>query len=215
MFVEGNVGHDVVADDGVVIGYASSRGGGDRPITLGPEARLRSGTVLYAGTRIGARFETGHHVVVREESVIGDDVSVWSSSVIDYGCLIGDRVKIHSNCYVAQFTEIGDDAFLGPGVIIANDLYPGRSDSAEHMSGPLIEAGAQIGANVTILPFVTIGSEAIVGAGAVVARDVPPRMVAYGSPAVPVHGVDELQVITERIERVGNGRLRLRQRSGS
>ena len=73
---------------------------------IGPARRLRSGTVLYAGSRIGERFQTGHHVVVREECEIGDDVSIWSNTVVDYGCRIGDRVKIHSNCYVAQFTEI-------------------------------------------------------------------------------------------------------------
>ena len=76
---------------------------------------LRSGSVLYLGSRIGARFQAGHNVVIREECEIGDDVSVWSNSVIDYGCRIGDRVKIHSNCYVAQFSEIEDEAFLAPG----------------------------------------------------------------------------------------------------
>jgi hypothetical protein len=37
------------------------------------------------------RFETGHHVVVREQCEIGDDVSGWSNTVIDIGdrCLVG------------------------------------------------------------------------------------------------------------------------------
>ena len=90
--------------------------------------------------------------------MIGDDVSIWSNTVVDYGCRIGDRVKIHSNCYIAQYTEIGDDAFLAPGVTIANDLYPGQAATRrELMSGPSIGAGAQIGVNVTVLPYVRIG----------------------------------------------------------
>ena len=112
-------------------------------LTLGPGARLRSGTVLYAGSRIGSHLNTGHHVVIRENCAIGDDVSVWSNTVIDYGCRVGDGVKIHSNCYVAQYTEICDGAFLAPGVTLANDLYPGRAESAEVMAGPVIGAGAR------------------------------------------------------------------------
>ena len=129
------------------------RGTGAGPLVLGAGARLRSGTVLYDGTTIGRRLQTGHGVVIREGCEIGDDVSVWSNSVIDYGCRIGDRVKIHCNCYVAQYTELEDDVFLAPGVTIANDLYPGDERSAQLMAGPRIGAGAQIGVNVTILPY--------------------------------------------------------------
>jgi acetyltransferase-like isoleucine patch superfamily enzyme len=196
-----DVGDGRVCDENVIINYRSGRrdhcGG---PVRLGHRARLRSGTVLYEGTRIGDDFETGHHVIVREDNVLGDHVSIWSNTVIDYGCVIGSRVKIHSACYVAQFTEIEDDAFLAPGVIVANDLYPGRGDSAEAMRGPIIKVGAQIGANVTLLPFITVGAGALVGAGSVVTRDIPAGMLAYGSPAVPVRPVAELEPIAQRVE---------------
>jgi acetyltransferase-like isoleucine patch superfamily enzyme len=139
-------------------------------------------------------------VVVREQCEIGDDVSVWSNTVIDYGCRIGDGVKIHSNCYVAQYSEIGDGAFLAPGVTFANDLYPGREESADVMSGPSIGAGAQLGVNVTVLPFVRIGEGCLVGAGSVVTRDLPPKSVAYGNPARVRGTVDDLADISGRIE---------------
>jgi acetyltransferase-like isoleucine patch superfamily enzyme len=192
------IAEGLTADDDVILGYASSRSTA-RTLVLGPGARLRSGTVLYAGCQIGADFQTGHHVVVREDSRIGDQVSVWSNTVIDYGCIVGSRVKIHCNCYVAQYTELEDDAFLAPGVTIANDLFPGRARSANAMAGPLIRAGAQIGVNVTILPYVTIGANAIVGAGSVVTRDIPPGTIAYGNPAVPTRRVDELADVEMRL----------------
>ena len=189
-------------DPGATIGYPSPRMNG-QPIMIGPDARVRSGTVMYLGSVIGARFETGHNVVIREECVIGDDVSVWSNTVIDYRCRIGNGVKIHANCYVAQFTEIEEEAFLAPGVTIANDFYPGQSASARMISGPLIGARAQIGVNATILPFVRIGAGALIGAGAVVARDVPARCVAYGNPA-KVHGdVADLKPIELRVRPAG------------
>ncbi|GIF01420.1 acyltransferase [Paractinoplanes rishiriensis] len=189
-------GHEI--DANVTVGYPVT-GHPDRPLRLGPGARLRSGSVLYDATVIGARFATGHNVVVREDCTIGDDTSIWSNTVIDYGTRIGDRVKIHSNCYIAQFTVIEDDVFLAPGVTIANDLYPGDDRSAKLMTGPTICAGAQIGVNVTILPFVRIGAGAIIGSGAVVTRDIPDGMVAYGNPAAVQRPVRDLPDIVERV----------------
>jgi acetyltransferase-like isoleucine patch superfamily enzyme len=196
-------------DSTAIIGYPSPRTG-ERRLRLGPDAWVRTGTVLYAGSAIGSRLQTGHNVVIREECTIGDDVSVWSNTVVDYGCRIGHRVKIHSNCYVAQFTEIEDDAFLAPGVTIANDLYPGQRSSADVMSGPSIGAGAQIGVNVTILPFVRIGAGCLIGAGAVVVRDIPERSIAYGNPARVRGEVDDLAPIRARVEEVTTSASRYR-----
>jgi acetyltransferase-like isoleucine patch superfamily enzyme len=179
-------------------GYPVSRGNVG-PLVLGADAELRSGTVLYDGSAIGQRLQTGHGVVVREGCQIGDDVSIWSNSVVDYGCRIGDRVKIHCNCYVAQYTELDDDVFLAPGVTIANDLYPGDKRSAELMAGPRIGAGAQIGVNVTILPFVRIGAGALIGAGSVVTRDIPAGAVAFGNPAVVHRAVTDLPPVDARV----------------
>lgn len=206
MTAEPRIGEGIASDEGVTLGYLPGRSSVG-PLVLGPGARLRSGTVLYAGSRIGRGFETGHHVVVREGSRIGDDVSVWSNAVIDYGCVLGDRVKVHCNCYVAQFTELEDDVFLAPGVTIANDLVPGNGGSAAAMAGPLVQAGAQVGVNVTILPYVTIGAGAIVGAGSVVTRDIPAGMVAYGNPAAPVRRAEELRDVEARVRAAYEARM--------
>ncbi len=193
-----DAGERAGADTGVIAGYPAARGSG-RPLVLGADARLRSGTVLYDGSVIGRRLQTGHGVVIREGCALGDDVSVWSNSVIDYGCRIGSRVKVHCNCYVAQYTELDDDVFLAPGVTIANDLYPGDQRSADVMAGPKIGAAAQVGVNVTILPYVRIGAGSLIGAGAVVTRDIPAGTVAFGNPAEPRGNVAELPRVDERV----------------
>jgi acetyltransferase-like isoleucine patch superfamily enzyme len=206
MPAEPRIDSGLIADGDVTLGYAPSQAAA-HTLVLGRNARLRSGTVIYAGSEIGGDFETGHHVIVREDTRIGDHVSVWSNSVIDYGCVIGSRVKIHCNCYVAQFTELEDDTFLAPGVTIANDLFPGRSRSASAMAGPLIRAGVQIGVNATILPYVIIGKGAIIGAGSVVTRDIPPGMVAYGNPAIPRRPVAELRDVDTRVRAAYTARM--------
>jgi acetyltransferase-like isoleucine patch superfamily enzyme len=210
------VGAGWEADADVLLGYASPRGPRG-PLVLGDDARLRSGTVLYAGSRIGRRLQTGHHVVVREDCTLGDDVCLWSNTVVDYSCRIGDRVKVHANCYIAQWTELCDDAFLAPGVTIANDLYPGQEDSAATMSGPWIGPGAQLGVNVTVLPFVRIGAGCLVGSGSVVTRDLPPGTVAYGNPAKVRGRVEDLVDIDTRVRADGDSaaRFRLAEQAGA
>jgi len=206
-----------VIDDGVILGYAPDDGDGTG-LKLGSGAHLRSGTIVYAGSAIGRRFRTGHHVVIREDTLIGDDVSVWSNSIVDYGCVIGDRVKIHANCYIAQFTEIEDDAFLAPGVCLANDLFPGNPTSADAMRGPSIGAGAQLGVNVTVVPYVRIGAGSIIGAGAVVTKDVPEGVLAYGNPAVAVRelaGIDIEERVRARARRFSQPSRPSAIRSGS
>ncbi len=196
-----NLGEVRNIDAGVLLGYRTGRRDVPLELVIGAGAFLRSGTVIYQGTRIGTGLETGHNVVIREENEIGDEFAVWNNTVIDYGCKIGNGVKIHTNCYIAQFTEIHDGVFMAPGVTIANDPHPGCPQSSECMRGPIIEAGAQIGVNVTILPMVRIGARALVGSGAVVTKDVPPDTVVYGNPARPGRSIYELDCPVDLRER--------------
>jgi acetyltransferase-like isoleucine patch superfamily enzyme len=187
--VEVIMGEDHTIDPNVVLGYKTGRKIELAPLVIGPHAKLRSGTVIYASTEIGSGFETGHNVTVREENRIGNDCAIWNNSTIDYGCVIGDRVKIHNNVYVAQYTTIEDDVFLAPGVMIANDPHP---LCTKCMQGPTIMSGAKIGINSVVLAHVVVGRNSLVGAGSVVTKDVPEGVLVVGSPAKVVCKLDEL-----------------------
>lgn len=175
--------------DSAILGYKPARAIRDLTLVIGDGAKIRSGTVIYAGSRIGKNLETGHNVIIREENIIGDDLKIWSNSIIDYGCKVGDQVKIHCDCYIAQLTILEDDVFLAPGVMLANEKYPTGKFSSDRIKGAIIKKGAKIGINSTILPGVTIGINSVVGAGSVVTKDIPPNTVAYGNPARVVKSI--------------------------
>lgn len=196
------IGGDSEMDEDVIVGYPSGRLKQKGEVRVGDHAKIRSGSVIYQAVTLGHHFETGHYVIIREENEIGDSVSIWSHTIVDYGCRIGSRVKIHSHCYVAQYTVIEDEVFIAPGTVFANDKYP----VSDHLEGPRVKRGARIGVNVTVLPGVIIGEEALVGAGSVVTKDVPDRGVVVGNPARFVASVDKIKGKKEAFLKVGLGK---------
>lgn len=168
----------------VVLGHPA-RGAqpGVRPLEIGPGATVRSHTVIYAGSVIGARLQTGHGVLIREDATIGDDCSVGSGTVIEFQVRLGHRVRIHSQAFLPERTVVEDDAWIGPRVVVTNARHPASRLTKARLAGVRIGARAKVGANATLLPGITVGADALVGAGAVVTRDVAPGAVVIGTPA--------------------------------
>jgi acetyltransferase-like isoleucine patch superfamily enzyme len=185
-------------DTGVLVRYTPERPLRSLELRLGAGARLRAGTVIYAGSEIGRGLDTGHNVVIREESVIGDDVYVSSNTVIDHGCRLGNDVRIESNCYISPSTVLEDGVVVGAGCTFTTDPHPcqAHGDTAE---APILRRGAWIGANVSILPGVVIGEDAVVVAGSVVSCSVPAGMVAAG---IPARILGEVEVLGESAQPV-------------
>lgn len=164
---------------------------GEFLLTIGSGGRIRSFTVIYAGSRFGARLNTGHHVMVREDNIIGDDVSLGTSSTIEYGNRIGDRARIHSGCFLER-ADVGNDVFIGPNVVFTDDPHPICPRYQDCKRGASIGDFARIGANTTLLPGVKIGKNVLIGAGSVVVHDIPDNMVAAGNPAKVIKRIEEL-----------------------
>lgn len=149
--------------------------------TLGKNALIRSGSILYCDVIIGDDFQTGHNVVIRERTTIKDRVAVGTGTVIEGYSSIGNDVSLQSMVFIPTDTRIGDRVFIGPNTVLTNDRYPPRRIGG--MKGPIIKDGAAIGANTTILPGICIGEGALIAAGSVVTHNVPDHMLAIGSPA--------------------------------
>ncbi len=163
-------------------------------LKIGRKALIRSFSCLYAGSKIGDFLQTGTGVVIREENSIGDYVVVGSGSVLEVGNKIGSHVRIHSGCFM-ELAVIEDNVFMGPCVVLIDDLHPPCGRFKECKRGPVIKEGAKIGANATILPGVKIGRNALIGAGSVVTKDVPENAVAAGNPAKIISSVSRLKCI--------------------
>ncbi len=149
---------------------------------IGENALLRTGSVLYCRVRIGDNFQTGHNVLIREDTTIGKDVRIGTNTVIEGKVVIGNNVNIQSNAFIPINTEIGDFVFIGPNAVLTNDKYP-PSRRGTQLKGPIIKKGVSVGANAIILSGISIGEGSLVAAGAVVTRDVAAWQLAIGSPA--------------------------------
>ena len=152
-------------------------------VVLGDGALIRSGSIIYADVRIGDHFQTGHNVLIRENTVIGDHVIIGTNTVIDGNVVIGDFVKIESNCYIPTHVKIGNRVFIGPNATLTNDLYPLKMRDKYCPKGPVIEDGVTLGGGVVVIPGVRIGRDSFIAAGALVTRDVPPQSMVKGTPA--------------------------------
>jgi acetyltransferase-like isoleucine patch superfamily enzyme len=184
---------ETVVGDYVILGEPfSGATDGELALVIGADARIRSHSVIYAGSTIGERFQTGHGVMIRERNEIGSDVSVGTHSIVEHHVVLRDRVRIHSNAFIPEYSVVEEGAWIGPNVVFTNAAYPLSRDAKSTLRGPHLLPGAKIGANATLLPGVTIGRDALVGAGSVVVHDVPDGAVVAGNPARVVRRVEDL-----------------------
>lgn len=186
------IGEGTVVEDGAVVGHPPrGRRSGELPTKIGAAGVIRSGTVVYAGTTIGDRFNSGHGAMIREDNVIGDDCSVGSSAVLEPGNRIGSGTRVHSQCFLEHVT-LGERVFLGPGVVFTDDPHPVCPRYLECVLGATVGDDVSIGGNATILPGIKIGAGALIGAGSVVTRDVESGTVVAGNPAKTIKQVKDL-----------------------
>jgi acetyltransferase-like isoleucine patch superfamily enzyme len=167
-------------DEGVKLAYGAK--GRGSPTTIGDNCVIRSGSVIYHSVSLGDYVQSGHNVLIRENTIIGNHVVVGTNTIIDGNVEIGDFVKIESACYIPTHVTIGTRVFIGPGCVLMNDKYPLKMRSQYKPEGPVIEDGVTLGGGVKVLPGVTIGTGSFVSAGCVVTKDVPAHSLVQGVP---------------------------------
>lgn len=139
---------------------------------------------------------------IREDVVFGEGVKVVMPVNL-YGCTVGDncfigpfteiqkevtigaRTKIQSHSFICELVSIGDDCFIGHGVMFINDVFktggPARGNKDLWMT-TTIGNHVSIGSNATILP-VSICDHVVIGAGSVVTKAITKPGIYAGNPA--------------------------------
>jgi len=117
--------------------------------------------------------------------IIGNDCFIGPFTEIQKSVSIGNRVKIQSHSFVCELVNIGDDCFIGHGVMFINDLFenggPAGGDRSKWKTTN-IGNHVSIGSNATILP-VDICDNVVIGAGSVVTKDISQPGIYAGNPA--------------------------------
>jgi acetyltransferase-like isoleucine patch superfamily enzyme len=116
---------------------------------------------------------------------IGDDCFIGPFVEIQKEVRIGARTRIQSHSFVCELVSIGEDCFVGHGVMFINDTFasggPARGRK-ELWRSTRIGNRVSIGSNATILP-VEICDDVVIGAGAVVTRSITRPGCYVGNPA--------------------------------
>ena len=146
------IGDNSIIESYCEIGYSNGREKG--PLKIGSDSKIRSHSILYAGSIIGKNLVTGHHVTIRENMKIGVNFQLGTLSDLQGESSIGDYVRTHSNVFVPHFSKIGNFVWMFPYVILANDPHP---PSDEATKGPEILDFAALGAGSIIFSHVKVG----------------------------------------------------------
>ena len=108
---------------------------------------------------------------------------------IQKGVTVGSNTRIQSHTFICELVSIGQNCFIGHGVMFINDKFTtgGPSGTPELWESTVIQNNVSIGSNSTILP-VSICSNVVIGAGSVVTKDITEPGVYAGNPAKFIKG---------------------------
>jgi acetyltransferase-like isoleucine patch superfamily enzyme len=191
------IGAGCVIEDHAVLGKRPrlARGSGARgevgDLVLGERVSVCAGAVVLAGAHVADEAILGDQSFVRERSQVGPGSVIGRGAVVDNDVRVGARARVQTNVYLAAFSVLEDDVFVGPGTTTTNDHTMARHGLGTPLRGALLRRACRVGGGVVLTPGVEVGEEAFVAAGALVTRDVSPRAVVMGAPARVVREVGE------------------------
>jgi acetyltransferase-like isoleucine patch superfamily enzyme len=115
---------------------------------------------------------------------IGANSFVGPFTEIQKDVVIGEKCKIQSHAFICELVTIGNNCFIGHGVMFINDLFatggPAMRDK-DLLKGSTIGNNVSIGSNATILP-VEICDNVVIGAGSVVTKNITKPGIYAGNP---------------------------------
>jgi len=121
------------------------------------------------------------------------DSSQTSPNIIDERAMISEDVKMGignqllGNCFIQNFTQIGNWSIVNSGSTVEHDSIIGDfvhvAPGVTVCGGVTIGSGSYIGAGSTIIEGVIIGENTVIGAGSLVIKDVAAGEIQFGTPS--------------------------------
>ena len=137
------INHSQVGDGCEIKGFCHIEGAvAEGNNSIGPYARLRPGTVLAEGAKVGnfCEIKKSHigqgskvnHLSYIGDTLMGSGVNVGAGSITcnydgvnKHQTIIGDSVFIGSDTQLVAPVQVGDRAVIGAGTTITKDVPPG------------------------------------------------------------------------------------------
>lgn len=171
-------------------------------VTIDPEVEIGEGTVIYPNVTLLGKTRIGKNSKILpnsffENAVIGDDVTIDSSKIVDSEVMNGSTVGpfahlrnhtvVHENVRIGNFVEFKNcdfgegskcahltylgDCTVGKGVNIGCGVVTVNYDGKNKFRTEIGDH-AFIGSNVNIIAPVKIGANALLAAGSTITNDV-------------------------------------------
>ncbi len=129
--------------DGVEVRFSSSVEGSvlEKGVIVGPFSRLRPGTYLEAGSKVGnfveikksrlGRGTKANHLAYLGDALVGKGVNIGAGTITcnydglrKHPTVIGDGAFIGSNVSLVAPVKVGEEAVVGAGSVITKDVPP-------------------------------------------------------------------------------------------
>jgi acetyltransferase-like isoleucine patch superfamily enzyme len=132
----------------------------------------------------------GENVVLVEpvniyDAEIGDNCFIGPFVEIQKNVCIGKNTKIQSHSFICEMVTIGENCFVGHGVMFINDSFSTGAPAGGKKNlwkETHIGNHVSIGSNATLLP-VFICDNVVIGAGSVVTKSISEAGIYVGNPA--------------------------------
>lgn len=189
------IGTGSVIGDYCIVGHPAGGQSTKGRTVVGPSSTIRSHSVIYQGVSLGTQFQTGHHALVREQTVAGTNLRIGTYTTIEGDCEIGDYTRLHGYVHVGRGSKIGNFVWLYSLTTLTNDPLP-----PSHVEAPVtIEDGVVVCVNALLMPGAVLRKGSFISAGARVAGEVPPGAVVHGPRGEIVSHVSRLVNLQSRL----------------